>query len=1201
MNKKINNKQGFTLIELVVVMIIIGILVLLAAPRFLRYIEKARYTNIINDTRATETVALPSMVKNHMKLPEGTKVDEKADLIEEIRERRTYGKDGLILMGDEEFNPDVGRLSEIRGEETLGRFYKLDKKDYVRPETRTRLKGEFYIAYDGTVIYVSEEGKTASGQEGEKTEYRIKLKHILEDEEGKKREIKETDEKMIGISKKVSMSRHTIDANFDNSIKELEEENNYLYEGMGLSLESMTNTSLQVDRLSEDQLNTIYIGYKEVPTKIELDIKHIDSSSKTILVEESKTIDLYKDKNLSKEDFSKEIGKILASEINGSEYEYVGMSLAADNITEDRQEISFDDLDLENRNQIYLGYKKTHNNYKDLEIKHITTNTGDVFYSEKKDIRLEADGLLSGSSEFLTEEIEKIEKENITLEFKGLSLEGIVYSDEIDLESDDFKNEIYLHYKDGKEVEINYIHILGQDEKVQTINKEMTSGDKINSNREDMDSDLKEEMLKIEGRIRKDEKPYIYKYEGMTLDKENTENVGKDIDVSDLRYDDSGECNVYLIYDREDRSMDEYNILTYKDLDQELEVYKYRYKVSQIDETPIEETMPIEEKIEKILESRKYELLGFTEEVGRLDKVNEIGRYRLLDENGEPYLVEDSCLKINNIGEYAFYLEDKSKEVKVESIDFTGQEDNLVEIGKFAFTRNAITGELDLSILTSLEEIGRDAFNNNLIEGLNLKGLDSLAKIGEFAFKSNKISGTLDISDLSKLETISWCVFQSNSIKSVKWGEKNKALKKIESVAFSNNRIEGTLDFNVLENLENIDSSAFSNNLIEGVRFGEKNTKLTKIGINAFADNRIGGNFSDIGIDKLTSLKSLSGFKGHNFEEKIVIPDLDSLEEIGGNAFAREYNYNNKIEFEFPKLKNLKHIRGDAFRNAVKGEVDLSPLKSLESIGPYAFANNEISGIEFGNLVDKDIKLWKGVFSRSLKYDTLKLSEFPLKGEIPDELFKGNSQVKKVEFNKEQNIQKIGNEAFRDCAITELDFSKTPLLEEIGRAAFESCDIRELDFSKNDLLKKIGNMSFYKNILGPELDLRSLPIVAQVDSFAFGYDEYSTKPEEVVVSVYLGDHDCGNPKCEHLKRAFSYGSSDKDFIYDGPGHYRRDGKDSEWTGPHPIEDESIMEETNTRNQLTKDIEKEGETLELESDEAFFKKLSRSLKSFFNIN
>jgi len=55
--KLIKNKKGFTLIELIVVMAIIGILVLLAIPKFMGYTEKAKLTKLKSNTKVLETAS----------------------------------------------------------------------------------------------------------------------------------------------------------------------------------------------------------------------------------------------------------------------------------------------------------------------------------------------------------------------------------------------------------------------------------------------------------------------------------------------------------------------------------------------------------------------------------------------------------------------------------------------------------------------------------------------------------------------------------------------------------------------------------------------------------------------------------------------------------------------------------------------------------------------------------------------------------------------------------------------------------------------------------------------------------------------------------------------------------------------------------------------------------------------------------------
>lgn len=128
------NKKGFTLIELIVVMAIIGILVLLAMPKFLDYTQRARITNIRHDVKVAEDKIEEYLIKYH-KLPDDW-VEVTKEQLEALKdEKKLYNKEGLV-----ENNVDDGE-------------YKIIKDDFVKTEIRSKLKGTFYANNNGKVYY----------------------------------------------------------------------------------------------------------------------------------------------------------------------------------------------------------------------------------------------------------------------------------------------------------------------------------------------------------------------------------------------------------------------------------------------------------------------------------------------------------------------------------------------------------------------------------------------------------------------------------------------------------------------------------------------------------------------------------------------------------------------------------------------------------------------------------------------------------------------------------------------------------------------------------------------------------------------------------------------------------------------------------------------------------------------------------------
>lgn len=66
MIKKLRSKKGFTLIELLVVIAILGILVLLAAPKFLGYTKNANVATMQADAKVLSNAALIHYINNEV-------------------------------------------------------------------------------------------------------------------------------------------------------------------------------------------------------------------------------------------------------------------------------------------------------------------------------------------------------------------------------------------------------------------------------------------------------------------------------------------------------------------------------------------------------------------------------------------------------------------------------------------------------------------------------------------------------------------------------------------------------------------------------------------------------------------------------------------------------------------------------------------------------------------------------------------------------------------------------------------------------------------------------------------------------------------------------------------------------------------------------------------------------------------------------
>lgn len=123
-----SNKRAFTLIELLVVVAILGILTLLAAPRFLGHIETAKLTHIKHDIKILEGVLSEYLIINKS-LPPVWKQITNDNISNQL-----YSVDGKIEMLPE------------------GTYKKIDE-DFIKKEINTSLNGTFYSDQNATVYY----------------------------------------------------------------------------------------------------------------------------------------------------------------------------------------------------------------------------------------------------------------------------------------------------------------------------------------------------------------------------------------------------------------------------------------------------------------------------------------------------------------------------------------------------------------------------------------------------------------------------------------------------------------------------------------------------------------------------------------------------------------------------------------------------------------------------------------------------------------------------------------------------------------------------------------------------------------------------------------------------------------------------------------------------------------------------------------
>ena len=156
--------KGFTLIELIVVIVIIGILVLLATPKFLNYIKMAKLTQIKHDTKVLENVILAHMIKFNGELPSWAKTPlDDGELEDYLIDGKVYTSKGKVLE-DGTIEDNMRSMKNVVYAEKLEEK-NLDIEDdfYIvsteakKEQIRSRLKGTFIVNKEGKGVYVDED------------------------------------------------------------------------------------------------------------------------------------------------------------------------------------------------------------------------------------------------------------------------------------------------------------------------------------------------------------------------------------------------------------------------------------------------------------------------------------------------------------------------------------------------------------------------------------------------------------------------------------------------------------------------------------------------------------------------------------------------------------------------------------------------------------------------------------------------------------------------------------------------------------------------------------------------------------------------------------------------------------------------------------------------------------------------------------
>lgn len=135
--KILKSIKGFTFIELLIVMSLIGGLTVMAAPNFIGQTDRAHMAGIRNDIMILESKVGELAVLNPTKV-EGWPEPDGGQLERALAHERLYNRHGLIIVG--EHTEQQLRLNQLPA-------------DFVEDELKTYLSGTFFSDDKGQIYY----------------------------------------------------------------------------------------------------------------------------------------------------------------------------------------------------------------------------------------------------------------------------------------------------------------------------------------------------------------------------------------------------------------------------------------------------------------------------------------------------------------------------------------------------------------------------------------------------------------------------------------------------------------------------------------------------------------------------------------------------------------------------------------------------------------------------------------------------------------------------------------------------------------------------------------------------------------------------------------------------------------------------------------------------------------------------------------